>query len=108
VLVSIASFATYTLLGGKLSPAVAFPALALLDMLQYPVTSFPEQIINLVAARVAQKRLQVGISCPATEQIENCKFVGLRSMPTKAHSFELFFASSFFSLVFFTYVSTLE
>lgn len=58
VLVALASFSSFTLLGGQLTASVAFPALTLFNILRFPVMMFPNQIMNLVNARVALKRVQ--------------------------------------------------
>ena len=58
ILVSLASFGTYTLLGYPLTASVAFPALALFNLLRFPVMMFPNQIMNLIAAKVALDRIQ--------------------------------------------------
>ena len=43
VLVSLAAFGTYTALGHRLTAAVAFPALALFNLLRFPIIMFPAQ-----------------------------------------------------------------
>lgn len=48
VLVSLTMFATYTLLGNALTPARAFTALALLDILQFPMSVLPYVINDLL------------------------------------------------------------
>ena len=64
ILVSLASFGTFSMLGYPLTASVAFPALALFNLLRFPVMMFPNQIMNLIAAKVAldriQKYMQVG------------------------------------------------
>jgi ABC-type multidrug transport system fused ATPase/permease subunit len=64
ILVSLASFGAFTMLGYPLTASVAFPALALFNLLRFPVMMFPNQIMNLIAAKVAldriQKYMQVG------------------------------------------------
>jgi ATP-binding cassette subfamily C (CFTR/MRP) protein 1 len=57
-LISMAAFAAHAALGRPLTPAVAFPALALFNLLRFPVMMFPQQLLNLVNARVALSRLQ--------------------------------------------------
>jgi hypothetical protein len=39
-----AAFATYSLLGYRLTPDIAFPALALFNLLRFPVLVFPSQV----------------------------------------------------------------
>ncbi len=64
ILVSLASFGAFTMLGYPLTASVAFPALALFNLLRFPVMMFPNQIMNIIAAKVAldriQKYMQVG------------------------------------------------
>jgi hypothetical protein len=52
VLVSLAAFGTYAALGHPLTAAVAFPSLALFNLLRFPIVMIPQQIFNLIAARV--------------------------------------------------------
>jgi hypothetical protein len=54
VLVSLAAFGTYALLGHPLTAAVAFPSLALFNLLRFPIVMIPQQIFNLIAARVVR------------------------------------------------------
>ena len=73
ILVSLASFGTFSMLGYPLTASVAFPALALFNLLRFPVMMFPNQIMNLIAAKVALDRIQkymqvthtVALPCPA-------------------------------------------
>jgi hypothetical protein len=57
VLIPIITFGLYTALGYTLTPAVAFPALALFNLIRLPLSGFPEQLGNIVAAEV---RMQGG------------------------------------------------
>jgi ATP-binding cassette subfamily C (CFTR/MRP) protein 1 len=57
VLVAIAAFGTFAWLGGALTADVAFPALALFNLLRFPLIMLPTQLGNLVAAHVAVGRL---------------------------------------------------
>ncbi|KAK9797814.1 hypothetical protein WJX73_000524 [Symbiochloris irregularis] len=58
ILITFASFATYTWLGLPLTADVAFPALALFNMLRFPVIMFPNQITNMINGKVALDRVQ--------------------------------------------------
>lgn len=58
VLVSLAAFVTFTLQGHALTAAVAFPALALFNLLRFPIIVFPSQIMNMVHARVGVQRIR--------------------------------------------------
>jgi len=59
VLVAIASFGVFAAKGGVLTADVAFPALALFNLLRFPLIMLPSQLTNLVAAGVALGRLRV-------------------------------------------------
>ncbi|KAK9867452.1 hypothetical protein WJX84_001002 [Apatococcus fuscideae] len=64
IVVSLTSLATYTLLGHTLTAAVAFPALALFDILSMPVNHIPEIINQLAAASVAFGRISAFLAEP--------------------------------------------
>ena len=57
IVVSLVSLGAYTLLGHTLTASVAFPALALFDLLSMPVNHIPSIINALAAARVAFDRI---------------------------------------------------
>lgn len=44
ILVSLAAFSVYTLIGLPLTASVAFPALALFNLLRFPILMFPSQV----------------------------------------------------------------
>lgn len=48
----------YAAQGYPLTAATAFPALALFNLLRFPVMVFPSQIASLVQGKVALKRIQ--------------------------------------------------
>lgn len=58
ILVSLASFTTFAALGFQLTAAVAFPALALFNLLRFPIMQLPNQITNVINAGVGLGRLQ--------------------------------------------------
>lgn len=58
VLVSLAAFGVYAALGHPLTAAVAFPSLALFNLLRFPIVMIPQQIMNLIAATVGITRIQ--------------------------------------------------
>lgn len=58
IVISLAAFSTYSLLGKPLTAAVAFPALALFNLLRFPVLMFPQQITNLINAKISLSRIQ--------------------------------------------------
>lgn len=55
---SSAAFLTYSALGYSLTADVAFPALALFNLLRFPVMMFPTQLMNIVNGKVALDRIQ--------------------------------------------------
>ncbi|KAK9802963.1 hypothetical protein WJX72_012534 [[Myrmecia] bisecta] len=58
VIVSVATFAAYVLLGNQLTAAKAFTSLSLFTVLRMPLFQLPQLITQLVNARVALQRLQ--------------------------------------------------
>lgn len=56
LLVSIATFALYTILGNKLTAEKAFTALSLFTILRFPIIVLPNVITDLIDARVSLKR----------------------------------------------------
>jgi hypothetical protein len=58
IFISMTVFSVYAWQGGHLTPEVAFPALAYLNMLHGPLMGLPRVIIAMVTARVSLKRLQ--------------------------------------------------
>eukprot|EP00117_Sycon_ciliatum_P046046 scpid33667/ scgid33028/ Multidrug resistance-associated protein 1; ATP-binding cassette sub-family C member 1; Leukotriene C(4) transporter len=69
-LVALATFASYILAGNNLDPTKAFVALALFNILRFPLNMLPFLISNLVEASVSTKRLK--------------KFLKLEELDTKA------------------------
>jgi ATP-binding cassette subfamily C (CFTR/MRP) protein 10 len=58
ILMSVATFTTYILIGNMLSPSKVFTSLALFNMLINPLNSFPWVINGLIQAWVSLKRIQ--------------------------------------------------
>lgn len=58
VLISILTFATYTLLGNQLDAKTVFTSMALLNMLIGPLNAFPWVLNGLTEAWVSVKRVQ--------------------------------------------------
>ena len=64
ILISLAAFSAFALLpvgrggGGALTADVAFPALALFQLLRFPVTMLPSQVTALIQGKVALNRIQ--------------------------------------------------
>jgi len=58
ILISLAAFGVFAALGEPLTASVAFPALALFNLLRFPIIMLPMQIMNLINAKVSHKRLQ--------------------------------------------------
>ncbi|KAG2450119.1 hypothetical protein HYH02_000222 [Chlamydomonas schloesseri] len=78
VLVGLAAFGTYAGLGYSLTAAVAFPALALFNLLRFPIIMLPSQIMSLIQARVGLQRIQKFME--ADEMSHSAP--GYTSMPT--------------------------
>eukprot|EP01117_Protostelium_nocturnum_P001793 TRINITY_DN1224_c0_g1_i1.p1 TRINITY_DN1224_c0_g1~~TRINITY_DN1224_c0_g1_i1.p1 ORF type:complete len:1080 (+),score=410.48 TRINITY_DN1224_c0_g1_i1:135-3242(+) len=57
ILVSTSTFAVYTFLGNKLTPEKAFSALALFNILRFPMNMLPNIITSLIEAKVSTDRL---------------------------------------------------
>ncbi|KAK9088503.1 hypothetical protein Scep_027585 [Stephania cephalantha] len=58
VVVTVASFGMFTLLGGDLTPARAFTSLSLFAVLRFPLFMLPNLITQVVNANVSLKRLE--------------------------------------------------
>ena len=63
-MVSLTSLKTYTILGHPLTAAVAFPALALFDLLSIPINHIPGVLSDLAAAKVAVTRISAFLAEP--------------------------------------------
>mmetsp|Transcript_32353 Transcript_32353/g.47555 ORF Transcript_32353/g.47555 Transcript_32353/m.47555 type:complete len:930 (+) Transcript_32353:22-2811(+) len=59
LLVALASFAVYTMLGNTLDVANALTALALFDILRYPLSKLPVMVNNLVEAATSLDRVKI-------------------------------------------------
>lgn len=58
LMVSVASFSVLVFLGGELDPAVAFGAVALFNLLRFPLAFIPMLINTIIEMRVSGKRIQ--------------------------------------------------
>eukprot|EP00667_Euglena_gracilis_P000870 EG_transcript_870 len=58
LLLALASFSTYSLLGGTLTPAITFPSLSLFAIVQLPLWFIPPAFQSLLQAKVAYGRLK--------------------------------------------------
>ena len=65
ILIALSAFAVYTAQGYPLTPAVAFPALALFNLLRFPITMLPWYIMDCIEAWVALGRMHrfMQVSC---------------------------------------------
>lgn len=68
LLVKAAVFTAYALMGNRLLPDIAFPALSLLDQLSLPLFFLPDQIGAVVQGRVSLARLQAFLDQPEAQQ----------------------------------------
>jgi len=69
LLVSLATFSIYVLLGNKLDVASALTSLALFDILRFPLFMFPQVMNNVVEAAVALSRVASFLLCEEHKQI---------------------------------------
>lgn len=58
VFVALATFGVFTWLGHSLTPEIAFPALALINILRFPINALPNVISSVVDSQVSIARLQ--------------------------------------------------
>lgn len=58
ILIALSAFAVFTAQGHILTPAVAFPALALFNLLRFPITLLPWFLMDFISGVVALKRVQ--------------------------------------------------
>ncbi|KAI4368065.1 hypothetical protein MLD38_016670 [Melastoma candidum] len=58
VVVTVVSFGTFTLLGGDLTPAIAFTSLSLFAILRFPLNLLPNLLSQVVIANVSLQRLE--------------------------------------------------
>lgn len=68
IFVALACFGVHAALGYRLTASVAFPALALFNLLRFPILMLPSQIMNIIQAQVALKRLQHFLDQPEVKQ----------------------------------------
>ena len=64
ILTALATFAVYSWLYKELTPSTAFTAVALFNVLRFPLTMFPTVITSVVEAKVAVKRLEDFLCSP--------------------------------------------
>lgn len=58
ILMSVLTFSSYVLLGNQLTPSKVFTSLALINLLNTPLNSYPWALNGFVRAKVSIKRLQ--------------------------------------------------
>ncbi|GAM28766.1 hypothetical protein SAMD00019534_119420 [Acytostelium subglobosum LB1] len=58
IFVSVTSFGVFIALGGKLTAAIAFPALSLFNVMQFPINMLPMVVSSIIEANVSVGRLQ--------------------------------------------------
>ena len=58
ILVSMSSFASYAALGHDLTNEIIFPAIAIFNILRFPIAMFPRVVSSVVSAKVSFDRLQ--------------------------------------------------
>lgn len=70
ILVALACFGTYSAMGYKLTASIAFPALALFNLLRFPILMLPSQIMNLIQASIGIRRIQSFLDAEEMDQEE--------------------------------------
>ncbi|CAI5512620.1 unnamed protein product [Closterium sp. Naga37s-1] len=70
MVVSVVSLAAYVLLGRPLTADVAFPALALFNLLRFPLAMIPDQINDYVQAKVSAGRVEKFLLLPEIATLE--------------------------------------
>ena len=68
-LVSVCTFAIYTALGNKLTASTAFTALALFNILRFPLFMLPNSISNCVEAGLSLDRVRSFLMAPEVKQL---------------------------------------
>ena len=68
VLVNVATFAVFVLLGHELTATKAFTSLALFEVLQFPLTAFPRIVQAVLELQVSVKRLTHFFELPELEE----------------------------------------
>ncbi|EFA83154.1 ABC transporter C family protein [Heterostelium album PN500] len=58
IFVSVTSFGVFIALNGKLTASIAFPALSLFNVMQFPINMLPMVVSNIIEASVSVTRLQ--------------------------------------------------
>lgn len=86
ILISMGALLTYSLMGYPLTAAVAFPALSLFNLLRFPVMMLPQQLMNLINAKVALERIQNFMEADEMKQ-RNLQDVGEDSVAVHSASF---------------------
>ncbi|CAJ1373645.1 unnamed protein product [Effrenium voratum] len=72
ILTALATFAVYSALYGELTPATAFTAVSLFNVLRFPLTMFPNTVTSAVEAKVALRRLEEFLCSPEiTGRVDN-------------------------------------
>ena len=64
ILTALATFAVYSAAYGELTPATAFTAVSLFNVLRFPLTMFPNTVTSAVEANVSVARLEQFLSSP--------------------------------------------
>lgn len=96
VIVSVAMFAVFTFLGNELKPEIAFPALALINILRFPINALPNVISSIVDSQVSIARLKAyflsydldaaavehDLNEPAAVRIKDAEFEWILYRPT--------------------------
>merc|ERR1719253_1234266 len=67
IMIPVATFGVYVLLGGKLEPGLVFSSLALIDLIRIPMNLFPQSMQILVQVYVSLYRIENLLTAQETE-----------------------------------------
>jgi len=70
LLLPLLTFGSYVLLGGKVSPELVFPSLALFDLLNAPMSMLPVGVTFMAQARVSAQRIEKLL---LAEELDECR-----------------------------------
>jgi ATP-binding cassette, subfamily C (CFTR/MRP), member 1 len=74
ILVSLASFSSFVLLGNELTNEIIFPSIALFNILRFPVAMLPRVITNVVGARVSWLRIERFLGMSELESLSDSNY----------------------------------
>ena len=69
---TLTTFATFGLLGGKLTPQIIFPTIYLFKVAEWPLIDWPFTFARMARAIASTKRIQAFMNCAEVEEVERC------------------------------------